>query len=61
MNAIPVKNIKVEKVELIEGEYEGYKFYKLRATTDKQIILQAKLTAFEYETLLREEKIERKN
>lgn len=56
MNAIPVKNIKIEKVELVEGEYEGYKYYKLRATTNKQMVLSCKLTAFEYETLLSQEK-----
>lgn len=54
-NATPVKTIKVEKLELIEGEYEGYKYYKLRATTDSQIVLQAKLTAFEFKTLKEKE------
>ena len=54
-NATPVKNIKVEKLELVEGEYEGYKYYKLRAITDSQIVLQAKLTAFEYKTLKEKE------
>lgn len=53
MNAsIDITNkIKVAKMELIQGEYEGYQYYKIKAVLDNNMILTNKLTAFEYETL----------
>lgn len=55
-NATPINTIKILNLELVEGEYEGFRYYKLRATTDCGIVLQAKLTAFEYKTLSDKEK-----
>lgn len=43
--------VKVNKIEIYQGEYEGFKFYKIKATLDNGISLSNKLTEFEYETL----------
>lgn len=51
MNTTPVKSINVTSINLVEGEYEGYKYYKLVAETSQGFKLSTKLTAFEYKTL----------
>lgn len=56
-DALPCKNIKVESVQLVKGNYEGYDYYKLVAVTNNKIKLQAKLTAFEYNTLVEKERL----
>lgn len=55
-DAIPCKSIKVDTVQLVKGNYEGYDYYKLVGITNNKIRLSAKLTAFEYNTLLAQER-----
>ena len=45
---IKLTNFKVEDVVLIQGEYEGYKYYKLTAKGSGGLKLSTKLTEFEY-------------
>lgn len=57
MNDVVVcKSIKVDSLELVKGNYEGFDYYKLVGVTNNKIKLQAKLTAFEYNTLLEKER-----
>ncbi len=52
MNAIDMTNkLKINKIELVQGDYEGFKYYKLVAYTDRGVKLSTKLTEFEYNVL----------
>lgn len=52
MNVIDMTNkLKISKLELVQGDYEGYKYYKLVAYTDKGVKLSTKLTEFEFNVL----------
>lgn len=48
---ISLNNINVTGLYLVKGNYEGYDYYKMIAETDKGIVLNKKLTQFEYDTL----------
>lgn len=52
MNVIDMTNkLKINKIELVQGDYEGFKYFKLVAYTDRGVKLCTKLTEFEYNVL----------
>lgn len=48
-----LKNLKPEEIYLVKGNFEGVDYFQLHVVLDNGIKLKQKLTAFEYQTLIK--------